>query len=135
MEKEQNFVSKLVYYRNLPFEWLAKPSKTRNGLVAFSLFMLYNAYLVGCIWRQVKQELDWEWCDGLGFLIILTGIAYACFLYFLLLKPLLGEIFNRTVIKPISKGHFSIYIFSTTIDFLPFFSKSVQFFRFLKNIF
>ncbi len=43
---------------------------------------LYNAYLAGCIYRYVQYDLEWEWCDELGFLLILTAIVYAFLIYY-----------------------------------------------------
>ena len=46
------------------------------------LFVLYNAYFIGCIVYHAKENLDWEWCDGMRFLIIITALAYAGLFYY-----------------------------------------------------
>lgn len=41
-----------------------------------SLFILYNAYWIGCIVWHVREDLEFDWCRGIGFLSILTIITY-----------------------------------------------------------
>lgn len=96
----------LVRLRNAPFEYLSKNSNYAKIFFGLTLFVLYNAYLIGCIIRQASNDKDittWEWCDGIGFLIIITGIVYINMLYFYIVKPILGPRFNKTFMGKISK--------------------------------
>ncbi|CAG0891715.1 unnamed protein product, partial [Darwinula stevensoni] len=48
----------------------------------------YNAYLVAAIWHNREKGLSWDFCNGLGFLLVVTGLLYFGLFYFLILKPL-----------------------------------------------
>ncbi len=52
-------------------------------LTLTAVFMvLYNVYLAMCIVRYVEYDLEFEWCNELGFLLILTAIVYAGLIYY-----------------------------------------------------
>ena len=92
-------INVLVRLRNAPFEYLSRHSNYGKILFSLVFFILYNAYLIGCIVKQVDTDTDittWEWCDGVGFLIILTAIVYIGLLYSYFLKPFLGSRFDKT---------------------------------------
>ena len=46
----------------------------------------------------------WEWCDGIGFLIIITGIVYVNLFYFGVVKPILGPRFDKAFSGKISNS-------------------------------
>ena len=97
-------VNLLVKARNSPFEYLSKNPKATNAVIKATLFILYNGYFIGCISKQVlSDKQEWEWCDGVGFLIIITGLVYLGLFYFGILKPLFGEKFNTSIATPIGK--------------------------------
>eukprot|EP00095_Tigriopus_kingsejongensis_P008400 snap_masked-scaffold9_size846264-processed-gene-4.15 protein:Tk08400 transcript:snap_masked-scaffold9_size846264-processed-gene-4.15-mRNA-1 annotation:"hypothetical protein DAPPUDRAFT_312019" len=62
------------------------------GLIVFiGIFVLYNAFLAYAIYYHVHYQTDWLWCDGLGFVIIITSIVYLFMLYGYILVPLLAR--------------------------------------------
>ena len=50
----------------------------------------------------------WEWCDGIGFLIIITGIVYVGLFYSYFIKPFLGPKLEKAFKKPLSKSSYII---------------------------
>ena len=53
------------------------------------LFLLYNIYLGFAIHYNVSSDdddLGWEWCDGLGFVIIVTAAVYAALIAWVLYR-------------------------------------------------
>eukprot|EP00095_Tigriopus_kingsejongensis_P010304 maker-scaffold148_size310697-snap-gene-1.22 protein:Tk10304 transcript:maker-scaffold148_size310697-snap-gene-1.22-mRNA-1 annotation:"hypothetical protein DAPPUDRAFT_22032" len=60
-------------------------AKAGKGLI----FLLYNVFFLGAIlYYHHHPDGGIQWCDGLGFLIIVTTIVYSGMLYQMLLKPL-----------------------------------------------
>jgi len=51
------------------------------------LAVLYNAYLVGSIHYTATRHARLDYCDDVGFLLILTIIVYISMFYFLVIKP------------------------------------------------
>ena len=55
------------------------------------LFLLYNVFFFYAVHRHIQRQEEEDkgvdWCGGLGFLIILTVIAYVGFIYFKIIKP------------------------------------------------
>jgi len=100
-------INVLVKLRNAPFEYLSRHSNFGKILFSLVLFVLYNAYLIGCIVRKVKSDdtdiTTWEWCDGIGFLIIITGIVYVNLFYFNVVKPVLAPRFDKAFSGKISQ--------------------------------
>ncbi|ODM88539.1 Sodium/nucleoside cotransporter 2 [Orchesella cincta] len=82
------------------YNLIATNKKLAKKLVLGLLFLLYNAYFITAILYKDRNELPWEWCDGHGLLIILTGLTYTLLLYFHVLKPRFGKQINNAVIKP-----------------------------------
>ena len=66
---------------------------------------LYNAYLIGSIYIAVTKQDYLEYCDGVGFLLIITIIVYIIMFYFWVLKtyfrkiPITQKIY-KSMIKP-----------------------------------
>ena len=60
-----------------------KKESMKKHYIKFALkwgvFLAFHIYLVVCIVYHVKNELNFEWCDGLGFVIIITATTYAYF--------------------------------------------------------
>jgi len=63
---------------------------------------LYNVYLVAAIWRGVSTSAALDYCDDVGFLIILTVFVYLLLFYFLVVKRLLGGALQRGVVAPLA---------------------------------
>ena len=67
--------------------------------------VLYNAYLIGSIHYAVNRHDSLDYCDDVGFLLIITIIVYISMFYFLVVKiyfmkiPLTKKIY-KSVIKP-----------------------------------
>ena len=53
-------------------------SRYQSKLAGATLFILYNAYLAYAIYYHitVAQKAQWDFCEGLGFLLILTALFY-----------------------------------------------------------
>ena len=105
--KYQKFIQLAVRYRNLPFVYLSKNPKIQTAIFSAVLFILYNLYLGYCIVRKKDyggyEVTEFEWCDGLGFLIIITALVYLGLIYFKILKPYLGPAFESGVSKPLGQ--------------------------------
>ncbi len=118
MGKYEKFMNVIVSARDAPFVWVSQNGKKSSLFLWALLFLLYNAYLVGCILRfNESNQSEWEWCDGIGFLIIITSIVYFGLLYFLILKPVLSKPLDRLIFGPLSKH----------IDFKKFMKEKNQF--------
>ena len=63
---------------------------------------LYNIYLVAAIWRGVSTSAALDYCDDVGFLIIITVFVYLLLFYFLVVKRLLGGALQRGVVAPLA---------------------------------
>ena len=44
-------------------------------------FLLYNVYIVYAIYHHKSNALVLDWCGGLGFLLLLTGLVYLVLFY------------------------------------------------------
>ena len=51
------------------------------------LLLLYNVYIGYAIHYNRARGKSLEWCNGIGFIIIITAVAYVCLVYFKLVKP------------------------------------------------
>jgi len=51
------------------------------------LCVLYNAYLIGSINYAVNRQDRLDYCDDVGFLLIITIVVYISMFYFLVVKP------------------------------------------------
>ncbi len=66
-------------------------------LIKVAAGALYNAYLAYAIYYHLtashhgdvpsEKERDWGWCDGLGFVLIITGLAYFGLFYYKVITP------------------------------------------------
>ena len=103
--KYQKLVTKAVEARDYPFVYLSKNPKVQNTIISVVIFVLYNWYLGYCIYLKKDnggyEITEFEWCDGLGFLIIITALVYLGLLYFLVLKPYAGPPLNKAIAEPI----------------------------------
>jgi hypothetical protein len=69
-----------------------------------AVFAAYNAYFLGSIVHSVgREDVDIGWCDGTGFLIIMTVIVYWSLLYYHVIKKYWGEAIYEHVMSPIGK--------------------------------
>lgn len=100
----QKVILQLVKARDAPFEFVAKNQRFTQIGFNWSLFLLYNVYLGWCIYRA-QDDIDaieeWQWCDGIGFLIIITSIVYLGLFYYIVFIPYFGKSFEKAISKPI----------------------------------
>ncbi len=98
---DANILSRLIDGIRLSLYNLVVQNKriVKFGMLAL-LAILYNAYFITCIAYNRRNELDWEWCDGHGLLIILTALVYFSLFYFQILKRFYGKAIYRSAIKP-----------------------------------
>lgn len=64
-----------------------------------ALFLAYNGYLLAAVYHYYATSEDGEgpdWCDGLGFLVILTVMVYGYVLYSRLLVPAVTYVLVQT---------------------------------------
>ena len=77
------------------------------------LFLLYNVYFVAAIVYQKDKPIDW--CDGVGFLIIVTSVVYVGLIYFQIVKRFFGRAIYKGFIKKLigllDYGSVPIYLF------------------------
>lgn len=69
-------MAKFAELRDYPLKLLSRHSKIVKGIIYGIVFILYNAFWIGSMARYVNQGKEFEWCDGIGFLTILTIIVY-----------------------------------------------------------
>ena len=60
----------------------------------------YNCYFVAAIWWGVSKKGQLDYCDDVGFLIIVTVFLYIFLFYFLVAKRFLGGALKRAVLEP-----------------------------------
>jgi len=64
--------------------------------------VLYNAYFIACVlYRNRMSQEPYDWCDGVGLLIVITGIVYVGLFYFQIVKRFWGEAIYRRLLRPI----------------------------------
>jgi pyrimidine nucleoside transport protein len=97
------FTRAVVKVRSGLTNLIVSHKKVVKSLVILTLFALYNAYLVIAVNYTVTDEVKVDWCDGIGFLFVLTGIVYWSFFYYFVLKGVLGHHFKRGF-KALSKA-------------------------------
>lgn len=85
--------------------------------------LLYNAYFAATVWYAVHNGIPIDFCDGVGFHIILTGLVYLCLFYFQIVKRYWGKAIYTSVMQPIGEGYdrvwkhrYSYYKISTCIQ-------------------
>ena len=99
----QKFLNLYVEARAAPFTYLEKNPKFANLILSTVCFVLYNAYFIYALIHRHQNNLEWEFCDGHGFLVIVTSIIYFGVFYYQILVPYLGPVLESTLHKPISK--------------------------------
>ena len=82
---------------------------SERSALAYTIFyiiiaLLYNAYFIASIYYSIHNNVPMDWCDGVGFLIVITGLTYLGLFYFQVVKKFWGEAIYRSVMKPIGKA-------------------------------
>ena len=87
---------------------LGKGASNNSYLVRIGVYvilaLLYNASFVASIYYQIHNGIELDWCDGVGFLIILNAVVYLGLFYFQVVKKFWGRQIYKSVLKPIEKG-------------------------------
>ncbi len=82
-------MDKVEKARQFVFDFLSDHRTAAKVVLRVVLFLLFHAYLIGAIVHHHNSGTeDLEWCDGLGFLIIITVIVYLGQIYGRILRPL-----------------------------------------------
>ena len=98
----EKFLNILVIARNSPFVYLSNHPKQANIVLSCTIFILYNIYFVFALTHRADENLEWEFCDGHGFLVIVTAITYVGLFYYLIFIPCFGEKLYQ-LFKPLGK--------------------------------
>ena len=67
--------------------------------------VLYNAYFAATVWYAVHYGKPIDFCDGVGFHIVLTAFVYVCLFYFQIVKPYWGKAIYKSVMKPMGERY------------------------------
>lgn len=67
--------------------------------------ILYNGYFAATVWYAVHYGKPIDFCDGVGFHIVLTGFVYLCLFYFQIVKPYWGKAIHKSFMKPIGERY------------------------------
>ena len=94
----------------------------------------YNCYFVAAIWWGISNKEQLDYCDDVGFLIIITVFLYIFLFYFLVVKRFLGGALQRAVLDPallrkdklLSHRHRSLFV-TKEFYFVSFFSIFIRF--------
>lgn len=101
---EPNIFGKLVVrIRSSLYKFVTRRTTLMRALLILVSALLYHAYLIAAIVYTLNYKTI-DWCNNVGFLIILTGIFYWAFIYYFILKRLLGKRIKRTIIIPLSRS-------------------------------
>lgn len=80
--------------------WIENNQRITWNLVYIVLALAYNAYFVASVYYMLDKGIPMDWCNGVGFLIILTAIAYLGLFYFQVVKKLWGKQIYKVALKP-----------------------------------
>ena len=63
--------------------------------------LLFNIYFIAAIHQGVSSSVSLNYCEDVGFLIIITCTIYFFLFYFFIVKRYLSATFKKTVLNPI----------------------------------
>ena len=72
-----------------------------KAITLLLVVVVYNCYFIAAIWWGVSNKGQLDYCDDVGFLIILTVFIYIFLAYFLVVKRFLGGALQRAVLDPV----------------------------------
>ncbi|KAI9560233.1 hypothetical protein GHT06_014247 [Daphnia sinensis] len=84
--------------------FFSERSAVARSIIYIIFAILYNVYFVASVHYSIRNGIPMDWCDGVGFLIVLTGITYLGLFYFQIVKKFWGKSLNRAVMKPAGKA-------------------------------
>ncbi|XP_046462699.1 uncharacterized transporter YutK-like isoform X2 [Daphnia pulex] len=85
-------------------EFFSQRSTVALSSLYILLAVLYNAYFIASLYYSIHNGIPMDWCDGVGFLIVLTSIIYFGLFYFQVVKKFWGEPIHQNVLKPIGNA-------------------------------
>ena len=94
--------SVLEKFWTLVYDFVEEKKTLVHGVVYVLLGLLYNAYFVACIYYSIHNGVPIDWCNGVGLLIIITGISYLSLLYFQIVKRFWHKRISQNVFNPIT---------------------------------
>ena len=80
--------------------WIENNQRITWNVFYIVLALAYNAYFVASVYYMLDKGIPMDWCNGVGFLIILTAIAYLGLFYFQVVKKLWGKKIYKVALKP-----------------------------------
>lgn len=85
-------------------DFFSERSAAARSIIYIIFAILYNAYFIASVHYSIRNGIPMDWCDGVGFLIVLTGIIYLGLFYFQIVKKFWGKSLDRAVMKPTGKA-------------------------------
>lgn len=102
--RKGNILSKVIEGgRTAVGDLIQKHKKLVKNVVLLGLFVAYNGYVATAVAYGTRHDQPMEWCDGLGFLIILTAIIWWSLFYYIVLKGIFGKAINKAVLIPMGR--------------------------------
>jgi pyrimidine nucleoside transport protein len=98
-------------------EFFSERSAAARSVIYILLAVLYNAYFVASVYYSIHNGIAMDWCDGVGFLIVLTGLIYLGLFYFQIVKKFWGKAINRAVLKPFGKAFDKVWKYRSVLLF------------------
>lgn len=84
--------------------FFSKRARLTRSIVYIIIALLYNAYFIASIYYSLHNSIPMDWCDGVGFLIVITALTYLGLFYFQVVKKFWGKAISRSVLKPTSRA-------------------------------
>ncbi|XP_018398803.1 PREDICTED: solute carrier family 28 member 3 [Cyphomyrmex costatus] len=80
-------------YSNAIHAYLSKHQRVFKtfGLIILNLLFIIYIIFASIYWKNKQKNCDFQWCDGYGLLLILTGLIYLGLFYFLIVKRYLSK--------------------------------------------
>jgi pyrimidine nucleoside transport protein len=100
VQAENSIGNYLVQFRST-LEGIGVRHKRKVKLLLTFATVIYNVYLILSINYTVSNDIPIGWCDGLGFLLLLTAIFYWSLFYYCVIKRHFGKRIKMDVIGPL----------------------------------
>ena len=85
-------------------QFFSKRSSMVRSVFYIILATLYNAYFIASVYYSIHNGIPMDWCNGVGFLIVLPALTYLGLFYFQVVNKFWGESIHQSVLKPIGKA-------------------------------
>ena len=90
-------ISKLNKKKDGIFKWLLKRPYVKKNIVKIIAITLFHIYLIYATYYNYSHENQWNFCEGLGFLLILVAFTYLYIIYSVILKQCSAKILKVKV--------------------------------------